>query len=575
MIQALERPATTASATKSCSLIASVSPRTWRAKRGQSSSAMTSTTLRKLGSDTATITTAMRIVGSERPMSVSRMSTASVRPPRYPETRPSSVPSVPATPMATSETTSEIRLPQMMRLSTSRPKRSVPSGCSGSPRSIQMGGIDFLTRSPSVGLWGARYGANSAVTTSAPRMRPANQGSCRLRGVMTNPRVEIAVEQVHAQVAGEIEGTQHQHARLHDRVVARGDRLEDQPAQSRPREHGLGDDGAAQELHEEQDGEGDDRKQRVPQAVLPEHHLLVQTLEPRELDVVRAEHLQHRRARETQDRGRGEVAQREGGEDQMQGSAAAAGRQHPQHDTEEQDQHESEPERGHGLTEHGEHARRGVQHAAAAHRRVHPERDADEHAQEHRHEAQLHRRGQPLPDVLGDRPPGDDRVPEIAHGDVHHVDAVLDGQRLVEAEMARQDLLIALRRVDVQQQVDRIAGQAGEHEDDADHHEHAQHRLKRPPDEIARHLSVGGSGAAPPDTPHRSCAASSAQGRLRGQSPRSKRARRPRFVAPSRYFRVTYSQLWKPMWPAINGHSPTFGPTPAMAWAAPMATPGM
>src|SRR5258705_13777930 len=40
MIQALERPATTASATKSCSLMASVSPRICRAKRGQSRSAI-------------------------------------------------------------------------------------------------------------------------------------------------------------------------------------------------------------------------------------------------------------------------------------------------------------------------------------------------------------------------------------------------------------------------------------------------------------------------------------------------------------------------------------------------------
>src|SRR5712664_3205946 len=257
MIQLLERPATTASATKSCSLTASVSPRICRAKRGQSSSAMTSTTLRKLGSETATITTAMRIVGSESPMSVRRMRKASVRPPRYPETRPSSVPSVPATPMATSETTSEIRLPQMIRLSTSRPKRSVPSGCSGLPCSIQRGGIDFLTRSPSVGLWGARYGANSAVTTRAPRMTQENQGSCRLRAVMANPRVEIAVEQVHAQIAGEIERAQHQHAGLHDGVVARGDRLEDQPPEPRPREDGLRHHRAAEELHEQEDGEGD------------------------------------------------------------------------------------------------------------------------------------------------------------------------------------------------------------------------------------------------------------------------------------------------------------------------------
>ena len=111
MIQALERPATTASATKSCSLTASVSPRICRAKRGQSSNAMTRMTLRKLGSETATITTAMRMVGSDSPMSVSRMRTASVRPPRYPETRPSRVPRVPATPMAIRETAREIWLP--------------------------------------------------------------------------------------------------------------------------------------------------------------------------------------------------------------------------------------------------------------------------------------------------------------------------------------------------------------------------------------------------------------------------------------------------------------------------------
>ena len=43
---------------------------------------MTRITLPKLGSDTATITTAMRMIGNESPISVSRMRTASVRPPR-------------------------------------------------------------------------------------------------------------------------------------------------------------------------------------------------------------------------------------------------------------------------------------------------------------------------------------------------------------------------------------------------------------------------------------------------------------------------------------------------------------
>src|SRR5437867_7450937 len=148
----------------------------------------------------------------------------------------------------------------MTRLSTSRPKRSVPSGCRPSPRSIQTGGISFWVMSPSVGLCGARYGANTAVSTSVTRIAPANQGSSRLRAGMADPRVEIAVEHVYEEVADEVERAQHQHAGLHDGIVARRDRLEDQASEPRPREHGLGDHGAAQKLHEEHDREGEDRK---------------------------------------------------------------------------------------------------------------------------------------------------------------------------------------------------------------------------------------------------------------------------------------------------------------------------
>src|SRR5262245_52963805 len=112
----------------------------------------------------------------------------------------------------------------MIRLSTSRPKRSVPSGCSQPPRSIQTGGISFCVMSPSVGLCGARIGASSAVKTSTARMVPGNQGSSRL-ATMPDPRVQIAVQQIYAEVAREVEGAEHEHARLHDGIVARGDGL--------------------------------------------------------------------------------------------------------------------------------------------------------------------------------------------------------------------------------------------------------------------------------------------------------------------------------------------------------------
>src|SRR5215510_5942941 len=116
----------------------------------------------------------------------------------------------------------------MTRLRTSRPKRSVPSGCSQSPRSIHTGGISFAEMSPAVGLCGARYAAKTAVTTSAARMTPANQGRLRLRARMADLGVQVAVEQVHEEIADEVEGAQNQDAGLHDGVVAGGDALEDQ-----------------------------------------------------------------------------------------------------------------------------------------------------------------------------------------------------------------------------------------------------------------------------------------------------------------------------------------------------------
>src|SRR5712691_7670115 len=108
----------------------------------------------------------------------------------------------------------------MIRLRTSRPKRSVPSGCSRSPSSIHTGGISFWVMSPAVGLWGARYAAKTAVRTSRARIAPENQGRLRLRASMSDLRIQVAVQHVHEEVAGEIEGAQHQHAGLDDGIVA-------------------------------------------------------------------------------------------------------------------------------------------------------------------------------------------------------------------------------------------------------------------------------------------------------------------------------------------------------------------
>src|SRR5882762_2647760 len=128
----------------------------------------------------------------------------------------------------------------MIRLSTSRPKRSVPRGCSAEPCSIHIDGISLALMSPSVGLCGARNAAKTAATTSAPRIVSENHGRSWLRTRMADPRIQVAVEHVDEEVADEVERAEHEDPGLHDRIVAGGDALEDQPAEAGPREHGLG-----------------------------------------------------------------------------------------------------------------------------------------------------------------------------------------------------------------------------------------------------------------------------------------------------------------------------------------------
>ena len=77
-----EAPATCARAIKSCCLMASASPRTIRANRAHSNSAITSTTVWKPGPLTATSTNASRIDGKASLMSTMRIISVSTQPPR-------------------------------------------------------------------------------------------------------------------------------------------------------------------------------------------------------------------------------------------------------------------------------------------------------------------------------------------------------------------------------------------------------------------------------------------------------------------------------------------------------------
>jgi hypothetical protein len=98
-------------------------------------------------------------------MSTSRMISESTWPPKYPEMRPSAVPMIPPTKIATSETVSETRAPWIRRLRLSRPSLSVPSRLSVEPPTCQTGGRRRLASDPLRGSYGAIWYANTAGMT--------------------------------------------------------------------------------------------------------------------------------------------------------------------------------------------------------------------------------------------------------------------------------------------------------------------------------------------------------------------------------------------------------------------------
>ena len=82
------------------------------------------------------------------------------------------------------------------------------------------------------------------------------------------------------------------------RVVAPQHRLEGEPAEARPVEDRLDQDRAGQHVAELQAEHRDHRQQRVAQRVLVEHDAVGQALGARGADEVRAQHVEHRRARQ-------------------------------------------------------------------------------------------------------------------------------------------------------------------------------------------------------------------------------------------------------------------------------------
>ena len=121
-----------------------------------------------LGPNSARNMTATKNTGKASTMSVIRMSIASGHAPKYPATAPTRTPSVTAIAADRKPMVSDVRDAQMVRLSTSRPRWSVPNAWAAP------GGTSRWSKFATSGVYGATVEAATAIaarrtSTSAPR----------------------------------------------------------------------------------------------------------------------------------------------------------------------------------------------------------------------------------------------------------------------------------------------------------------------------------------------------------------------------------------------------------------------
>src|SRR5262245_43522588 len=353
MIRMCDAPATRQRAMKSRSLMASVSARTSRAKRAHSSTTSTMMTVPKLGPTEATRTSASKIVGKDSEMSTSRMSRESIRPPKYPEIRPSAVPTIPPTKMAIADTVKDTRAPWISRLRMSRPSLSVPRRRVELPPSCQTGGLGRLASDPFSGSWGATYGANTAGMTSrnmridsattgyrraSRRASAIREGTYQGRdrtvtvaiemppSSVADSRVEVCVQDVDQEVRHDEDRREHDHDGLDDLVVPSSHGVDGEQPGAGPGEDGLGHDGSGHQDAGDDREEGQRGDRRIPEAVLPDDFPLGESLDSSQLHELGVQHIQHRGADQSHDGRDLEPAEGDGGKDHVLDPAAARGR---------------------------------------------------------------------------------------------------------------------------------------------------------------------------------------------------------------------------------------------------------
>src|SRR5579885_771771 len=303
-----------------------------------------------------------------------------------------------------------------MRLSTSRPRWSVPSRC------VAFGGWRTSAKLFKRGSYGAITGASAPTTTMSPSTTaaatPAGDWRAKRRSpfekpptsigsissgapsgrapsvavssaiglLQPDPRVEPGVAQVDDEVHHDVDNAVDEDQVLDDHPVALADRLNERQAEPGEAECALGRRRAAEQRAELQPGERDDREQRVAQDVLVDDHPLAQPLGAGGARVVLVERLEDRRPRQPRDDGREAEAEREGrAEHHLEVPARIVlevddGQRRPPaepHDTHEHDD-QAEPVARDGLEERRDPTREPVEPRVAVGSAEDAERNADD-----------------------------------------------------------------------------------------------------------------------------------------------------------------------------------------------------
>src|SRR3954451_12556782 len=155
-------------------------PRVTRATRVAVVIATIRTSSQSFGPTVAIATSASTIDGNARITSMPRISASSRKEREYAATRPMAAPKLSPSAVAASESPRIDRPPQRKRLSTSRPRLSVPS-------SALADGFEYASPTNSVGSCGAKNGPISAVATSSSTsatptfVRPSRQARRKSR----------------------------------------------------------------------------------------------------------------------------------------------------------------------------------------------------------------------------------------------------------------------------------------------------------------------------------------------------------------------------------------------------------